>query len=1157
MPEEVARPEDTPRAERPRKAVRRWTRRCLWTAFALVVVLGLGFGVGIMRLASGPLRIDGLSERVSSALADRIGPGWRITLRDSTLELDSENALALRVAGLDIRNPQGALVVRAPLALVSIDPWSLLRLSPTPRSIEFRDVQMTALVHRDGSIAFAASEPAHPGDTSPHTPPSVDAARGVVSPLSAATASIFGVVLDSAGVVGALDRARITNARLTLIDDDARERAVFEHVNGLFGRDPNQDARLFELRIDGPHGQWRFGGTLREAGGTRRTGIITLDDLPATDLLLLSGQSKLPVTTDLKFSARADVALDGGRIEAMKATLHTSDGTVLVEEKDFNPVTIESLKATVSWDEAARVMTLDGLDYRGAGNAVNLTGTWAEAKPGETFAWTATLSSRNATLRGAAAKDKPVTIAAMDGHLTGRAGGIAIDSFAMSGEGIHGNITGTLGTTADDDGLTLHVTASDSEARTALRLWPENIAPGARNYLVDELRGARIGAVDITVDMSGAELAAATRGDTMPDNAVHIDFRVSDATLEVSPDAPPLTKGNVAGTITGRTTRIKNVTADIRMADGRTLGISEGAFVIPEITPDKVVAEIGLRLSGGADALAALLQTKMFKSLSGVDLDPATVKGQADLRIGFPLDLKHIPDLPDLPVAVTGTLSDLAVDKIVGKDKLESGRFAVSYDPRGFTLKGDAKLAGAPIGIDMHQAKVGGTGEVLVNLTVDDALRARKGLPTAPQLSGPIAVKATIPLTKTGTTKPPIRVEADLTRAGIDGLLAGVAKAAGKAGRLTFSLVDTGPGMDLRDIVLDAGAASARGSASISGEGALERADLTNLKFSPGDDMRVSLERNGNGNGYRVGVRGAVADARPFLKMMTAPDGKTQKDASPKDIDADIQIGILTGFNEEALTNANVKLTLRGKDVRSAAMSGRFRSSPFAASVTKGERGAPTLAIESGDAGATLRFVDVYRRMYGGRLNLGIVLGDGPQAGVVQIREFSLRNEPALSSIMAQGPETVETVDARGRKRTVAGQGSAVSFDRMRANFVRSGSRVDFTDAAISNQAMGFTLSGFLDTARERTDINGTFVPLYGLNNIVSQVPVIGPLLGGGHNEGLFAVNFRVSGKLNAPDVSVNPLSAVAPGFLRKLFSAGGGSNFADGVPPVMQGGDR
>ncbi len=83
--------------------------------------------------------------------------------------------------------------------------------------------------------------------------------------------------------------------------------------------------------------------------------------------------------------------------------------------------------------------------------------------------------------------------------------------------------------------------------------------------------------------------------------------------------------------------------------------------------------------------------------------------------------------------------------------------------------------------------------------------------------------------------------------------------------------------------------------------------------------------------------------------------------------------------------------------------------------------------------------------------------------------------------------------------------------------------------------------------------MNGTFVPLYGLNNVVAQVPLFGPLLAGGHNEGLFAVNFRVAGRLASPDVSVNPLSAVAPGFLRKLFSAGGGS-FADGVPALPTG---
>ena len=79
--------------------------------------------------------------------------------------------------------------------------------------------------------------------------------------------------------------------------------------------------------------------------------------------------------------------------------------------------------------------------------------------------------------------------------------------------------------------------------------------------------------------------------------------------------------------------------------------------------------------------------------------------------------------------------------------------------------------------------------------------------------------------------------------------------------------------------------------------------------------MVAQVDRTG-GNAYRVAVRGAVADARPFLKAMNAPDAKGAKEASPKEIEADIALSILTGYNDEALTNAAVKLNLRGKDVR-------------------------------------------------------------------------------------------------------------------------------------------------------------------------------------------------------------------------------------------------
>ncbi|MCC0808251.1 DUF3971 domain-containing protein [Methylobacterium sp. W2] len=1130
-------------------------RPLLWCTLVVLVALTLAVSGAFWRLTNGPLRIDGMSERVASAIAGSIGPGWRVDLRDSTVELDSENSLALQVAGLDIRNPDGALVLRAPMAVVSVDTWGLLRLSVQPRAIEFRDLQMTALVHRDGSIAFAGSDPARAA-AEPHTLPSVDSARGTSSPISAAIASIFGIVLDPAGVVGALDRARITNGRLTLIDDDARQRGVFEHVNGLFRRDAVRDSRVFELRIDGPHGEWRFGGDLHEGGDGKRNGIITLDDLPVTDLLLLSGQSKLPIETDLKVSAKAEVGLDNGRIETLKATVKTSDGNFLIEEKDFNPVTIESLTASVSWDEARRVLNLDSIDYLGAGNAVRLAGVWTASPAGGPTAWTLALAGKDAILRGAARTDKPVKLDALSAHVTGRDGGLSIDEFTVAGAGgATGRVTGTVDTGADEGGLTLNITAAHTDGRMALRLWPEHIAPPAREYLVDNLQGGLVDKVDITVDMSGSELAAATRGEPMPDSAIHIDFAVSNATLAVSDGAPPLSRGRVTGTITGLTTNIRGVTADVRMPDDRTLFITDGSFVIPKITPDTVIAQIGLKLGGGADALVALLQTKMFKNLTGVEIDPASVKGNADLRIDFPLNLKRIPDLPDLPVSLTGTLSDLAVEKAFGKEKLENGRFTVAYERGGFTLKGDGRVLGSPLTLDLRQPKAGAPGEVNATLLLDEALRARRGLPVAPQLAGPIPLKINLAIGKGSPARSPIRMEADLTRTSIDGLIPGFVKPAGKPGRVGFVMTEVSPGgaMDLRDIVLDAGSASARGTAAINGDGQFDRADLSSFKLSPGDDMRIQIDRSGNL--YKVGVKGAVADARPFLKSLGGPEGKAAKESGrdpSKEIEADISLGIITGFNGEALTGASAKLSMKGKDFRSGRLQGRFNGAGFSAVVSRSGRSDPSINIETTDAGATLRFVDIYKRMYGGRLVLGSTLGDGPQTGVVQIRDFMLRNEPALSSIMAQGPATSEVVDAKGRKQIIQNAGNDVSFDRLRANFTRTGSRVDFTDAAISNAAMGFTMSGFLDTAKERADINGTFVPLYGLNNVVSRLPLFGQLLGGGNNEGLFALNFRVSGRLSKPDVSVNPLSVLAPGILRRLFSAGGN----DGLPGATSAGE-
>ena len=84
--------------------------------------------------------------------------------------------------------------------------------------------------------------------------------------------------------------------------------------------------------------------------------------------------------------------------------------------------------------------------------------------------------------------------------------------------------------------------------------------------------------------------------------------------------------------------------------------------------------------------------------------------------------------------------------------------------------------------------------------------------------------------------------------------------------------------------------------------------------------------------------------------------------------------------------------------------------------------------------------------------------------------------------------------------------------------------------------ALGITAKGEIDLGRSRIKIKGTVAPAYTLNRILGAIPLINRILVGGEGEGLLAVTYEVSGSLDDPQVSINPLSALAPGFLRGIF---------------------
>jgi len=90
-------------------------------------------------------------------------------------------------------------------------------------------------------------------------------------------------------------------------------------------------------------------------------------------------------------------------------------------------------------------------------------------------------------------------------------------------------------------------------------------------------------------------------------------------------------------------------------------------------------------------------------------------------------------------------------------------------------------------------------------------------------------------------------------------------------------------------------------------------------------------------------------------------------------------------------------------------------------------------------------------------------------------------------------------------------------------------------DGVVRGPVLGGTIDGMIDYANDEMHLRGTLIPLYGANNLLGQLPVVGLFLGG-EKEGLVGVTYEVVGKPGTPILHVNPLSALAPGLLRKVF---------------------
>lgn len=1155
------------------RRLRRWWghlgRVSAWT----IVVLFAAVIAGVFVLTRGPVSVDGLQERVARALETKLGAGWRAQITDATLSWEGLGP-SLTVGGLSLRDPAGTLVLTAPVASISIDSFAAITGDLRPRSVAFQGVDIRLSHRPDGSIGLGFDPGAEPGtqpvgETSNASTvsapefhediPSIDAAA-----LGNTVGSMVALFTGENGPFGVLDRASLSKSRLLLTDRRRVERVAFEDISIDLER-TGDATRKIGMSVRGRQGTWGISGLASGRNGEIRTASVNLANAALADLMLLVGQSAMPLVSDTTLSGELEtsVAADGA-LTKFNAHLRLSAGSARIDLPGFARTDIRESAGNIVWNpqtQAFDVLVL-GVDIGGLKAAMSGKVTPSQGdRP-----WQVDLAASGLALSSPDEGQPPYIYDNASISLRLPDHGSTLNGTILLERGetrIVGNIETGL-SERSPHGLSLDVTGSRVNGREGLRLWPSHIAPEVRTYLMESLRSGMIEAVSISSRLSPREYQGTYFGEPMPDAGLKATFSLSSVEGVLSPGLPLLLDADVTGLITGRTARVTAKNARVQAGNRLSMGFSDGVFTVPDTTLPDPPARLTFQVAGGADAFVALLQSPAIRNTLNLELDAASLKGSALVKANVALRLGRPLEAPDFTVSANGQLSNVTLEQALGSEKLENANLALSFERNVLSLKGDARAFGQPATIDIkHQPKLG-AGEATLSFSLDEAARIKRGLNFGPALTGSLPIRITAPLSRQPASRP--RVEIDLTRNAIEGLVPGWSKPSGRAAKLSFAFVErTGAPILLDDLVLEGGNLLARGQATLlASDNSLDSLDLSMFKLSPGDDMKVKLERNAGVS--KVTVRGAVIDARPFLKSLSNPAPSPSPSRRPgragsaaavaadgPSFDLDLMTPILAGHNDEAITGVDLKISRRGSDVRQFRFTGKLGPAPFSAELTSRDSQPGLVVVRTGDGGGLLRFVDLYKRMIGGDLVMSLIPFEEPQSGAIDVREFALRNEPALRRIITEQPANAPTGDRVAGAATPPVNPNEVEFTRMKGSFIRSGGRTDVRDAVIWGPQVGLSVAGYIDSVRDRTDMAGTYVPAYGLNNIFSQVPVFGLLLGGGQYEGLFAVNFRISGLASAPTLTINPLSAVAPGIFRKFFEASRSSEPGTPVPALPE----
>ncbi|HEV7254491.1 MAG TPA: AsmA-like C-terminal region-containing protein [Mesorhizobium sp.] len=694
-----------------------------------------------------------------------------------------------------------------------------------------------------------------------------------------------------------------------------------------------------------------------------------------------------------------------------------------------------------------------------------------------------------------------------------------------------GRIAGSAALTVEQGhtpGVEVALDVAGLSVAEAKQLWPWFTARQAREWALEHVSAGTVESGRVRFDVLPGRLGSGVP--TTPDESWG-EFTISNASFKPLRTLPEVQGADGVISYRAFDADISVTKAGMTTPGGFRLGAKDAKLTLRDTNHPPVVGKLDLTVSGSAQGAAELIALEPIGAGDKLPFKPEELSGQVEAQVlsDFPLEKGFPRDSLDWEVALG--FEDLALSKALDGQMLTNAEGTAAIRPDGASIDAEAQLNDTPAELRVVEPfrPDGPARERKITLALDDKTRDRLAPGLSSIVSGPIALVV--------DAADPIRtVEADLSQARLDLPWVGWSKGSGIPAKAVFKLEGEGGDATISDLSIEGPSFRASGSATVRG-GALSSAKFGRVRLNRGDDIAVDVRR-GEGGGYAITVSGEALDARSLLKRITGEEPKAKKSVRKSNgpaVTVTASLGQAVGFEGESLRD--VKLSYKsGNAGRGSLTLDALTASGAPVSISDGGKGETrTIEMQSGDAGALLRFLNIYPKMQGGRIEAALTsTGGGPLSGRINARDFAVIDEERLGSVVSRrAPGSARSLSEAVEREIDT---SRVRFDRGSAEIAKGEGFLRIRNGVLRGPTIGATFQGTLFDAQGRMDMTGTFMPAYGLNRLFGELPLVGVILGNGRDRGLIGVTFKLEGEARKPTLTVNPLSVIAPGIFRSIF---------------------